>query len=231
MTAHIPAFEKAAIELDILADLSDEDLKELGLPLGDRRRLNKALATMPPREMDAFGTAFDLMQRHPLRGEHRQISTLYCDLVRWMTLAADNDLEDLREPLRRCREAWKTAVAKFDGFVAGFAGDGMIAHFGHPQTHEDDAERAIYAGLAILDAMPAVRTACPSDIGQRLSVRIGIATGRVLVGDIVKTSFSEEIGVLGSAPCFAYRLQGLAEPGSILISDATHRLTKRRFAF
>ena len=153
--------------------------------------------------------------------ERRQLTVLFCDLVGSTALSARLDPEDMRDVLRAYQDACSGAIARYDGFVAKFMGDGVFSYFGYPTAHEDDAERAIQAGLGIISAIGA--------LDHNLAVRIGIATGTVAVGDIVGEGASEEAAIVGEAPNLAARLQEIAEPDTVIIGEATHVLAGRMF--
>ncbi|WP_108516550.1 adenylate/guanylate cyclase domain-containing protein [Bradyrhizobium algeriense] len=159
--------------------------------------------------------------------ERRQLTVMFCDLVGSTALASRLDPEDLREVIGDYHKDVETVVDRFDGFVAKYMGDGVLAYFGYPQAHEDDAERAIRAGLEI------VTTARPVPVapGGRLQVRVGIATGLVVVGDLVGAGEAQERGVVGETPNLAARLQALAEPGSVVIAASTRKLTGEIFEY
>jgi predicted ATPase/class 3 adenylate cyclase len=159
--------------------------------------------------------------------ERRQLTVMFCDLVGSTALASRLDLEDLREVIGGYHKAVETVVGHFDGFVAKYMGDGVLAYFGYPQAHEDDAERAIRAGLEIVTTARRV----PVAPGGRLRVRVGIATGLVVVGDLVGAGEAHERGVVGETPNLAARLQTLAEPGSVVIAASTHKLTGGIFEY
>jgi class 3 adenylate cyclase len=159
--------------------------------------------------------------------ERRQLTVMFCDLVGSTALASRLDLEDLREVIGGYHKDVETVVGRFDGFVAKYMGDGVLAYFGYPQAHEDDAERAIRAGLEIVTTARRV----PVAPGERLRVRVGIATGLVVVGDLVGAGEAHERGVVGETPNLAARLQTLAEPGSVVIAASTHKLTGEIFEY
>ena len=144
------AFRDAAIELDIVEDLTESDLEDLGLPLGDRRRFRKLLESNLPSVAEAKRTTNQSAQRRSQLAERRQLTILFCDLVGWTALSGKYDPEDLRQALAACQSAWEQAIARYEGFLARYLGDGLMAYFGYPNAHEDDAERAILAGLAIV---------------------------------------------------------------------------------
>jgi predicted ATPase/class 3 adenylate cyclase len=153
--------------------------------------------------------------------ERRQLTVMFCDLVGSTALASRLDPEDLREVIGTYQRDVARVVGRFDGFVAKYMGDGVLAYFGYPQAHEDDCERAVRAGLEIV----ATSRLVPAAPGGTLRVRVGIATGLVVVGDLVRAGESYERGVVGETPNLAARLQALAEPGSVIIDANTHKST------
>ena len=159
--------------------------------------------------------------------ERRQLTVMFCDLVGSTALASRLDPEDLREVIGDYHKDVEMVVGRFDGFVAKYMGDGVLVYFGYPQAHEDDAERAIRAGLEIVTTARLV----PVAPGGRLRVRVGIATGLVLVGDVVGAGEAYERGVVGETPNLAARLQTLAEPGCVVIAASTHKLTGEIFEY
>jgi class 3 adenylate cyclase len=150
--------------------------------------------------------------------ERRQLTVMFADLVGSTALANELDAEDLRELIGRFQGAASSVIERFDGFVARYMGDGILAYFGYPQAHEDDAERATRAGLALVDAVKA--------LGASLEVRVGLATGQVIAGDLIGAGRSEERAVVGETPNLAARLQAIAEPGTVVLSDRTRRLVE-----
>jgi class 3 adenylate cyclase/tetratricopeptide (TPR) repeat protein len=156
----------------------------------------------------------------PQGAERRHLTVMFCDMAGSTALAARLDPEDLREVIRAFQDACVGAIARFDGFVAKFMGDGVLAYFGYPRAHEDDAERAIRAGLTVVDV---VRRLMPPT-KEQLEVRVGIATGLVVVGETVGEGSSQEQVVIGETPNLAARLQGLAEPNAVVIADSTRQL-------
>ena len=145
---------------------------------------------------------------------------MFCDLVGSTALTARLDPEDMREVIRAYQDACSGAIARYDGFVAKFMGDGVLAYFGFPRAHEEDAERAVRAGLDIAAVVAKLETRA----NENLKVRIGIATGIVVVGDLVGQGTAQEQAVVGETPNLAARLQALAEPGSVVIAESTRRL-------
>jgi class 3 adenylate cyclase len=158
--------------------------------------------------------------RVPSAAERRQLTVMFCDLAGSTALSARLDLEEMREVIRAYQEACSGVVARYDGLVAKFMGDGILAYFGFPRAHEDDAEQAVRAGLEIAARVPWLE----SRAGETLAARIGVATGRVVVGDLIGQGSAQEHAVVGETPNLAARLQALAEPGGVLIADSTRRL-------
>lgn len=202
-------FAEKRIDLSVLPDLTEEDLKELGVLLGDRRRLLRAIADL--RQSSVAVTA---------GGERRQVTLMFCDLVGSTSLSTRLDPEDLSEIIGAYHRTCARVIESHGGYVAKYMGDGVLAYFGYPQAHEHDAERAVQAGLAIAADVPALVT----DDGAPLQVRVGIATGMVVIGDMIGSGEAQERAVVGETPNLAARLQGAAEPGMVVIADSTRRL-------
>ena len=212
------------IELETLPHLSDDDLKELGLSLGHRRKLQVAInleahERSPLRSQSSPEAGVDRVALP--EAERRQLTVLFCDLVGSTAISTRLDPEDMREMLRTYQEACSSVIVGHDGYVAKFMGDGVFAYFGYPRAQESDAERAIDAGLELVSAVAA--------LNLNLKVRIGVATGTVAVGDIVGAGSSEEIAIAGQAPNLAARLQEIAEANTVIISEATHALAGGMF--
>ncbi len=212
------AFTENDIDLEVLSRVTDDDLMELGLTIGHRRKLQAAIEVLvggAPPTREAVSPSLDSAP-DSAGAERRQLTVMFCDLVGSTALSTRLDPEDMRELLGRYQGACSDVITRYDGYVAKFMGDGVYAYFGYPRAHEDDAERAINAGLGIVEALDSL----PDD----LQVRIGIATGIVAVGDIVGEGAAEEANVVGEAPNLAARLQALAEPNSVVIGDSTRSL-------
>ncbi|MCG8544889.1 MAG: AAA family ATPase [Alphaproteobacteria bacterium] len=219
------AFIANDVDLRALGYLTDDDLKELGVSLGHRRLL---LAAINALRQDGTAQARETQEpRRPHEGEveRRQLTVLFCDLVGSTELSIRLDPEDLREVLRRYQNAVTAAVARYEGHVARFLGDGVLAYFGWPRAYEDQAERAIRTGLAAAAAVEAIGF----DDGERLRARIGIATGEVVVGDLIGDVSSDVEAVTGETPNLAARLQGIAQEGQVVISATTRRLVGTTF--
>jgi class 3 adenylate cyclase/predicted ATPase/ABC-type transport system involved in cytochrome c biogenesis ATPase subunit len=212
-------FRASDIDADILPELTDADLEKLGVSLGHRKRLLRAISGLAAAETLAAPSASTGAKPQDA-AERRQLTVMFCDLVGSTALSVRFDPEELREEIRAYQNAVSHVVARYDGFVAKFMGDGVLAYFGYPRAHEDDAERAVRAGLEIAAAVTSLATRGT----ERLAVRIGIATGLVVVGDLVGEGSAQEQAVVGETPNLAARLQALAEPGQIVLAVATRRL-------
>jgi len=210
-------FRASDIDADILPELSEVDLEKLGVSLGHRKRLLRAISGLA--ETSAAPSASTGAKPQDA-AERRQLTVMFCDLVGSTALSARFDPEELREELRAYQNTVSGVVARYDGFVAKYMGDGVLAYFGYPRAHEDDAERAVRAGLEITAAVTSLETRGT----ERLAVRIGIATGLVVVGDLVGEGSAQEQAVVGETPNLAARLQALAQPGQIVLASATRRL-------
>ena len=227
---YAPAFLENDIDGEVLACLTADDLVGLGVTsIGHRRKLLDAIAALrdagtPGRPAPAPPASMAAGQ--PPKGERRQLTVLFADLVGSTALSARLDPEEMGQLLRAYHDAVAAVVARFDGHVAKLMGDGVLAYFGWPNAHEDGPERAVRAGLGIAEAVS--RLAAPT--GEPLEARIGIATGRVVVGDLVGEGAAREETVVGETPNLAARLQAMAEPGTVVIADGTRRLLRGVFA-
>jgi predicted ATPase/class 3 adenylate cyclase len=218
-------FAENAIDLSVVRDLTEQDLKDLGVLLGHRRKLLRAIAELKGEVPATAQTGAKPVQRDS--AERRQLTVMFCDLVGSSALSARLDPEDLRAVIGTYHSCIAEVIARNEGVIARYMGDGVLAYFGFPQAHEDDAEQATRAGLALVDAVANLKT----DIGTGLQVRVGIATGMVVVGDLTGEGAAKEQAVIGETPNLAARLQAFANPGTVLISESTHRLTDGHFEF
>jgi class 3 adenylate cyclase/tetratricopeptide (TPR) repeat protein/energy-coupling factor transporter ATP-binding protein EcfA2 len=210
---HVERFRSNGIGPDVLPELSDSDLKELGLNLGERRRLLKAVARSRRRpEAD----------RLP---ERRQLTVMFVDLVGSTALSARLDPEVMREVIRAYQAAVAAELERFGGYLAKLMGDGVLAYFGWPQAQEDSAERAVRAALAVVAAVRRL----PTRTGAPLAARAGIATGLVVVGDLVGAGAAQEEAVIGDTPNVAARLQVSAPADGVVIAESTRRLLAELF--
>ena len=218
-------FRDNAIDSAILPELTAEDLKDIGVNLvGHRRKLLEAIASL------RNGTGLKSTQQPrnvigPSTAERRQLTVMFCDLVGSTALAARLDPEDLRDVIAEYHRSVADIIATFEGFVARYMGDGVLAYFGYPIAHEDDPERAVRAGLAVVAAIRELQTS------ELLQVRIGIASGLAVVGDLIGSGASQEQPVVGETPNLAARLQALAEPDTVVIGENTHRLVGNLFEY
>jgi class 3 adenylate cyclase/predicted ATPase len=215
---YAPAFRDNEIDWDALPKLTSEDLKDLGVVLGGhRRKLLDAIAALGAALPAATVTAASRDARAPADAERRQLTVMFCDLVGSTALSTRHDPEDLRELIGTYHRAVADTVGRFAGFVAKYMGDGVLIYFGYPQAHEDDAERAVRAGLAVIAAVGQLPAR------QDLNVRLGVATGLAVVGDLIGEGAAQERGVVGETPNLAARLQALAAPNTLVIAEATRR--------
>jgi len=223
-------FAEQRIDREVLPDLSDGDLEKLGIPLGPRKKLLRAIDALTP-ELQAPSGGADASPQAPdaSRAERRQLTVMFCDLAGSTELSQKLDPEDLREINRAYQDVCKETLETYEGYIARYMGDGVLAYFGYPRAHEDDAERAVLASLDLLRAMKDLNAGTANEHGVELSVRIGIATGPVVVGDLIGEGASQESAVVGETPNVAARLQTLAEPGSVMIAAGTHALAGQRF--
>ena len=201
MSEYAQRFVENRIDLSVLPDLTDQDLEKLGVLLGDRRKMLRAI-----RELGSVAVAAPSahVETEPARrddAERRQLTVMFTDLVGSTALSTKLDPEDMRFVIGAYHKCVAETVARFEGFVAKYMGDGVLVYFGYPQAHEDDAERAVRAALALVEAVGKLR------VQEPLHARIGVATGVVVVGDLVGSGEAQERGVVGRRPTLqhAYR--------------------------
>lgn len=221
------AFRENAISEKILPNLTAEDLKDLGVGMvGHRRMLLDAIAALRTETSAPSAPSDGPLAIHEDANdtaERRQVTVMFSDLIGSTALSIRMDPEDLREVITAYQKRVAETVGLFGGFVAKYMGDGVLVYFGYPQAHEDDAERAVRAGLALIDAVAALTAREP------MQMRIGIATGLVVVGDVVGSGEAQERGIVGETPNLAARLQGIAEPNTVVIAEATRKLIGNLF--
>ena len=224
------AFHENEINGRVLLSLTQEDLKEIGVgPVGHRRMLLEAIAALRADtdgnspSADAATTSSTQRVSPEDRAERRQVTVMFSDLVGSTALSARMDPEDLREVISAYHGTVAETVGSFGGFVAKYMGDGVLVYFGYPQAHEDDAERAVRAGLELVAAVSGLKT------HAALQTRVGIATGLVVVGDLVGSGASQEQAIVGDTPNLAARLQGIAEPNSVVVAEGTRKLVGSLF--
>src|SRR5215813_5334638 len=231
-----PAFRDNEVDGDVLPDLTAEDLIAIGVtPVGHRRKLLSAIAALGAAEPAPAVTATPASgpppAPAPAQAERRQLTVMFCDLVGSTALSTGMDPEDLRDVIASFLSRCSAAIRRYDGFVAKYMGDGILAYFGYPRAHEDEAGRSARAGLDIVDAMAELNAAVPRRPGVELAVRIGIATGPVIVGDQIGEGTASETAVVGETPNLAARLQALAQPNQIIVSAATRAMLGDHFDF
>ena len=226
-------FAENDISFVILPDLTDQDLEKIGVAsLGHRRlllreiaNLDKTAAASPSSpSVTAPPVATPPVEPRPeITGERRHVTVMFCDLVGSTALSARMDPEDLREVISAYQKCIAETVGRYGGFVAKYMGDGVLVYFGYPQAHEDDAERAVRAALELIQEVSGLKSKAP------LQTRVGIATGLVVVGDLVGTGEAQERGIVGETPNLAARLQGIAEPNGVVIAESTRKLLGNLF--
>ena len=218
MSEYTERFAANDIDTTVLGHLTDQDLKDLGVSLGHRRKIlaaaagYRAIAPSPPSNPNHQETA-----------ERRQVTVMFSDLVGSTALSARMDPEDLRDVISAYQKCVAEIVSRFDGFVAKYMGDGVLVYFGYPEAHEDDPERAVRAGLELVAAVSNLKAQVA------LQTRVGIATGLVVIGDLIGSGASQEQAVVGKTPNLAARLQGVADPDMVVIAESTRRLIGNLF--
>ena len=213
-------FAENEIDVSVLPHLTDQDLKDIHIPLGHRRKILAAISE-PAAAAQAAPEVSAASIPRPDVAERRQVTVMFADLVGSTELSARMDPEDLRDVISTYQKCVTETVRRFDGFVAKYMGDGVLAYFGYPQAH--DAERAVRAGLDLIARLAQLKAPVV------LQVRVGIATGLVVVGDLVGSGEAQERGIVGETPNLGARLQGIAEPNTVVIAEATRRLLGNLF--
>jgi predicted ATPase/class 3 adenylate cyclase len=222
-------FDENDIDFSVIRDLNDQDLEKIGVvSLGHRRKLLRAIADLKNIEKNAPAAtdrpaAADAVSRPPDFAERRQVTVMFSDLVGSTALSARMDPEDLREVISAYQNRVTETVRRFNGFVAKYLGDGVLIYFGYPRAHEDDAEQAVRAGLELIAAVTELKSQAS------LQARVGIATGVVVVGDLIGSGDAQERGIVGETPNLAARLQAIAEPNRVVIGESTRRLIGNLF--
>jgi class 3 adenylate cyclase/predicted ATPase len=224
MSEYAQRFVESDIDTSILRDLTDQDLKELGVSLGHRRKMLRAIAGLAGAAPTSLRPTLTEPKTQDT-AERRQVTVLFSDLVGSTALSARMDPEDLREVISAYQKCVAETVDRFGGFVAKYMGDGVLIYFGYPQAHEDDAERAVRAGLELVTAAGGLKT------HAALQTRVGIATGLVVVGDLIGSGASQEQAIVGETPNLAARLQAIAKPNAVVIAESTRKLVGNLFEF
>jgi len=223
MSEYAQRFAENGIDFSVIPHLTDQDLKDIGVLLGHRRKMLAAIAGLAGV---ASATSEPTVGQEPKTqdaAERRQVTVMFSDLVGSTALSARMDPEDLREVISTYQKCVTETVQRFRGFVAKYMGDGVLVYFGYPEAHEDDAERAVRAGLELVAAVGNVKTHTP------LQTRVGIATGLVVVGDLIGSGASQEQAIVGETPNLAARLQSVAEPNAVVIAESTRKLVGTLF--
>src|SRR5215467_12099670 len=217
-------FAENEIDVTVLRHLTDQDLREIGVPLGHRRKILAAIREDMGSTTPVTSEPVDHLEpTGQSSAERRQITVMFSDLVGSTALSARMDPEDLREVISAYQKCVAEAVRRFGGFVARYFGDGVLVYFGYPEAHEDDADRAVRAGLEVIASVIALKTPV------LLQTRVGIATGLAVVGDLIESGDGQERGIVGDTPNLAARLQGIAEPNTVVIAESTRSLLGNLF--
>ncbi|MCZ6524861.1 MAG: AAA family ATPase, partial [Alphaproteobacteria bacterium] len=225
-------FAENEITFEDVSDLGDADLRELGLPMGPRKRFMRAVARLSDGEGELGASAVPApapTSAPSAEAERRQLTVMFVDLVGSTALSERLDPEDLREVLRAYQETCAESVGRFGGHIAKYIGDGLLVYFGYPQAHEDDARRAVNAGLGVVTGIAALNRRLGEDQGVELAVRVGIHTGLVVAGEMGVGESREAGAIVGETPNLAARLERLAAPDTVVISAATRRLVEGLF--
>jgi class 3 adenylate cyclase len=223
LSEYAQRFAENGIDVSVLRYLTDQDLEKIGVLLGHRRKMLAAIAELSGAAPAMPQPASPPEEKRQHDAERRQLTVMFTDLVGSTALSTKLDPEDLRSVIGAYHKCVAETIARFDGFVAKYMGDGVLMYFGYPQAHEDDAERAVRAGLALTEAVRKL------SVQEPLQVRIGVATGVVVVGDLIGSGEAQERGIVGETPNLASRLQGIAEPNTVVIAEGTRRLLGNLF--
>ena len=209
MSEYAQRFAENGIDVSALRHLTDQDLKDIGILLGHRRKMLAAIGELSGAAPAIPQPATGMEPKTQDTAERRQVTVMFSDLVGSTAVSARMDPEDLREVISAYQKCVSETVGRFGGFVAKYMGDGVLIYFGYPQAYEDDAERAVRAGLELVAAVSDLKTQAA------LQTRVGIATGLVVVGDLIGSGASQEQAIVGETPNLAARLQGVAEPNEV----------------
>jgi class 3 adenylate cyclase/tetratricopeptide (TPR) repeat protein len=223
LSEYAQRFAENGVGITALRHLTDQDLKDIGVLLGHRRIMLAAIGDLAEAAESVAQPAVGSEATPRDSAERRQVTVMFSDLIGSTALSARMDPEDLREVISAYQSCVAESVRRFGGFVAKYMGDGVLVYFGYPQAHEDDAERAVRAGLEAIAAVCELKSSVP------LQTRVGIATGLVVVGDLLGSGEAQERGIIGETPNVAARLQGIAEPNAVVIAESTRRLLGNLF--
>jgi class 3 adenylate cyclase/tetratricopeptide (TPR) repeat protein len=220
MAEYSERFAENDIDITVLPELTDQHLKDLGVSLGHRLKMLRAIRELASAASTTPQPATATTASSQDGAERRQLTVMFCDLVGSTALSTRLDPEDMRGVIGVYHKCIAETVGQLEGFVAKYMGDGVLVYFGYPRAHEEDAERAVRAGLELATAVRALQTGARTE----LQARVGIATGLVVVGDLIVSGEGHERGVVGETPNLAARLQALAEPSGVIIAQSTRRL-------
>ena len=223
LSEYVARFAENGIDVSVLRYLTDQDLKDIGVLLGHRRKMLAAISELSGAIPGTTEAAAEAQPKIQNSAERRQVTVMFSDLVGSTALSTRMDPEDLREIIAAYHKCVAEIVRRFDGFVAQYLGDGVLVYFGYPQAHEDDAERAVRSGLEVTAAVSGLKTRAS------LQTRVGIATGLVVVGDLMDSGSATARGIVGETPNLAARLQGIAEPNMVVIAESTRKLLGNLF--
>jgi class 3 adenylate cyclase/predicted ATPase/ABC-type transport system involved in cytochrome c biogenesis ATPase subunit len=225
------SFAANDVDFDVLPDLTEAELERLGVSLGHRKRLRRFIAAGAPRVGKLPPSlAAPLVAMRPAtepQPEKRQVTVMFCDLVGSTEMSARLDAEDLRHALRTYQRVCAEVIRSFEGFIAQFLGDGILAYFGYPCAHEGEAERAVRAGLAMLASTAQI----VAESKIELEMRIGIASGPTVIGDLIGHGAAAQIAITGKTPNLAARIKEIAQPGTLVITESTRRLVAGHFEY
>jgi class 3 adenylate cyclase len=219
LSEYAQPFADNHIDASVLPDLTDQDLTDLGVPLRHRRKMLRAIAELDGAALEPAEATTEPVPRD--EGERRQLTVMFCDLVGSTALSARLDPEEMWPVIASYHACIGEVIGRYQGMIARYMGDGVLAYFGYPRAQEDDAEQAVRAALALVDAVANLRT----NVDAALQARIGIATGTVVVSELLIDETAAEEAVIGETPNLAARLQALADRGTVLICPQTRQLT------
>ena len=223
MSEYAERFAENKIDVSVLRHLTDQDLKDIGVALGHRRKILAAIAEFAGAAPADSKPVLAAEPKPQETAERRQVTVMFADLVGSTALSARMDPEDLREIISAYQKCVAETVSHFGGFVAKYMGDGVLVYFGYPQAHEDDAERAVRAGLELIEPVAALKAPVS------LQTRVGVATGLVVVGDLIGKGSAQEQAIVGETPNLAARLQGIADPNMVVVAESTRKLLGNLF--
>jgi class 3 adenylate cyclase/tetratricopeptide (TPR) repeat protein len=225
LSEYAQRFAENFVDASVLPDLTDQDLADLGVPLGHRRKMLRAIAELDGAALEPAEAATEPAPRD--EAERRHLTVMFCELVGSAVPSAPLDPEDMWGVIAPYHACMGEVVGRHNGIIARYMDDGVLAYFGYPRAQEDDAEQAVRAALVLVDAVANLQT----NVDAALQVRIGIATGTVVVSELLIDETPAEQAVVGETPNLAARLQTVAEPGTVLICPQTRRLTGGHFDY